>query len=110
MPTSPRKALRIKPDLLKKIEASQGKTRFTDWATRAFQTYLEGERGLGQEFRETLLDTNRQLIALGRNLNQIAHAANAGQPVRLNQGLVKNLRTEIIRSKALVEQLLAKLP
>ncbi len=110
MPTSKLKALRIKPGLLNKIETAQGPKTFSTFTTRALEAYLEGQHGLGEDFRDTLLDTNRQLIALGRNLNQIAHAANSGRPVALNNTLVKNLRDEIIRAQELMYTLRNQLP
>lgn len=110
MPTSPRKALRIKPGLLKKIETAQGKKTFSAFTTRALEAYLEGNQGLGEDFRDTLLDTNRQLIALGRNLNQLTHAANEGRPVTIDNVLIKNLRHEIIRARDVMTTLRTKLP
>jgi hypothetical protein len=63
---------------------------------------MEAERGLGPEFSETLMDLTTQLRGLGTNLNQLAHAANEGRPVVLDQALSERIGAAIHATRGVV--------
>jgi hypothetical protein len=48
----------------------------TKWVVAMVRTKLTGEPHVGQPELETLARSNQQLLALGRNLNQIAKVLN----------------------------------
>lgn len=110
MPTSKLKALRIKPDLLEKVEDAQNGESFSTWMTRAIQAHLEGHQGLGEDFRLTLLETNQQLIELGRLLTEFKAQGRAGHRVVIDNTLLRAVRDEIIRAQALMYELRNRLP
>lgn len=110
MPESAVKTLRVPSALLDAIDQARGSDRFSTWALGAFRAALEGQHGLGAEYREELTRANLQLIAIGRNLNQLSRAANTGKPVTVPEHLVKGLLQHVRAVEALVSQVDRKLP
>lgn len=60
---------------LKKMAGHEGYAP-TKWVVAMVRTKLTGQPQIGQPELETLARSNQQLLALGRNLNQIAKALN----------------------------------
>lgn len=72
------KPIRLSHTLLEKIEAKNEKGNFSEWMREAAEMRLHKEQGLTPKYAEELSKYNRQLIAVGRNINQIAKSLNAG--------------------------------
>jgi len=109
MANSPVHSLRIDPDLKRRIDRARGGERFSSWMLEAATQRLQAERGLGPEITETLSNLTLQLRGLGTNLNQLAHAANEGRPVRLDQKLAAAIDKKIIEARLLLNNVKSRL-
>jgi hypothetical protein len=109
MANSPVHSLRIDPDLKRRIDAARGRNRFSTWMLEAATQRLQAERGLGPEISETLANLTLQLRGLGTNLNQLAHAADEGRPVRLDQQLAADIDKKIIEARVLLNDVKGRL-
>jgi hypothetical protein len=71
---------------------------------------LEAEHGLGSEFGRMLGEHTRQLRGLGINLNQLAHAANEGRPVVVNERMLREIHALIRESRSTLIEVAQRLP
>ena len=79
------------------------------WVVRAVRAALTREPELGAEELRVLGESNRELLAIGRNLNQIARRLNEGQEQQaraVTVGLVEELRAAIDRHVAAVHRVM----
>ncbi len=97
------KPTRYPKDLAQRIDQARGSTTFSRWIKEAAAMRLEDERGLTPDYEGQLRELNRQIIAIGRNLNQLARAANSGLPVHMDMGearalgqLLRDVRDQLI--------------
>jgi hypothetical protein len=109
MANSPVHSLRIDPDLKRRIDAARGRNRFSTWMLEAATQRLQAERGLGPEISETLANLTLQLRGLGTNLNQLAHAADEGRPVRLDRKLAKDIHAAINEARGSLNDIKSRL-
>lgn len=73
---------------------ADGFTKGTAWAVALIRARLTSEPQFGFREVEVLGESNHQLLAIGRNLNQIAHAMNAARlnpNAQYDADLVQNL-------------------
>ena len=82
---------------LKKMAGHEGYVP-TKWVVAMVRTKLTGQPQVGQPELETLARSNQQLLALGRNLNQIAKVLNTAPQTRAA------FRVEVITELARVIQ------
>lgn len=71
----------------------------TRWIVALINARLSGNPQLGQREFEMLARSNLQMLAIGRNLNQLARAANAGVSITRAGGadIIEALRTAVLR-------------
>lgn len=71
----------------------------TRWIVALVNARLHGKPFLGQPELETLARSNLQMPAIGRNLNQLARAANAGISITQSGGpdVIEGLRIAVTR-------------
>ena len=53
---------------------------------------------------------NKQLRGLGTNLNQLAHAANEGRPVVVNEQILAKIQGELRAARTLLAEIKERLP
>ena len=82
---------------LKKMAGHEGYVP-TKWVVAMIRTKLTGQPHVGQPELETLARSNQQLLALGRNLNQIAKVLNTSPQSRVA------FRVEVVTELARVIQ------
>jgi len=88
------KATRFPDDLYQQIEnhrISNGSKNFSIWIKEAAKQRLENDQGLTNNYAQELNKLNKEILALGRNLNQIARAANSGLPVNADPVLLSSI-------------------
>ena len=110
MPNSPVYRLRIDPHLKRLIDARRGSEPLSTWLRTAAGQRLEAEQGLGPEFARLLAEHTKQLRGLGINLNQLAHAANEGRPVVVNEAMLKQIQSLIRESRSTLIEVASRLP
>jgi hypothetical protein len=78
-----RKEVRLTKGELHLAEAIAKREGFSlgRWIVALINARLDGTPQLGQEELEGLARSNMQMLAIGRNLNQLARAANQGRPL-----------------------------
>ena len=71
----------------------------TRWIVALINTRVYATPQLGQRELETLARSNLQMLAIGRNLNQLARAANAGVSITRAGGadIIEALRAAVLR-------------
>jgi hypothetical protein len=79
------------------------------WIVALINARLESTPQLGQQELEGLARSNLQLLAIGRNLNQLARAANQGVPIQGHApgDVIDAVRTAVSQHTAQVAQVLA---
>ncbi|MFV0275822.1 MAG: plasmid mobilization relaxosome protein MobC [Parahaliea sp.] len=85
------KPTRYPSALYEKIERARGRKTFSAWIKEAAAMRLEGEGGLTPDYSKRLAGLQREITAIGRNLNQVARAANSGLPVELDRDEARRL-------------------
>ena len=110
MPKTRPRAARIDPHLSRLIDAARNETTFSDWMRTAAGQRLEAEQGLGPAFARLLGEHTKQLRGLGTNLNQLAHAANEGRPVVVNEAMLKQIQSLIRESRSTLIEVARRLP
>jgi hypothetical protein len=88
------KPIRFPDDLYQQIETHRTNNHsknFSIWIKEAAIMRLEQDQGLTNHYAKELSDLNKEILALGRNLNQIARAANSGLPVNADRALLSSL-------------------
>lgn len=77
-----RKELRLTTSELRRAEALAVRDGFSlnRWIVALINVRLDGDPQLGQAELEALARSNLNLLAIGRNLNQLTRAANSGLP------------------------------
>jgi len=107
---SPRICLRIPERLCRLIDARRGGTTLSAWLRDAASHRVTFEVGLGHELIASLAEHNKQLRGLGINLNQLAHAANEGRPVAVNQKMLADIRASLRETRTLLAEIKERLP
>ena len=110
MPKTRPRAARIDPHLSHLIDAARNETTFSDWMRAAASQRLEAEQGLGPAFARQLGEHTKQLRGLGTNLNQLAHAANEGRPVVVNEAMLRQIQSLIRESRSTLIEVASRLP
>jgi len=110
MPESPVYRVRIEDRLKGLIDAQRGGVSVSAWLRTAAAQAIEEARGLGPGFAPQLAAHHSQLRGLAANLNQLAKAANQGQPVIVNDILLTTLLDEIRATRALLTDINNRLP
>jgi len=110
LPNSPVYRLRIEPRLKRLIDARRGSEPLSTWLRRAASQRLEAEQGLGPEYLARLAEHTAQLRGIGINLNQLAHAANVGKPVVINEQMLACIRELLRESRSLLAEIKERLP
>lgn len=110
MPNSPVYRLRIEPRLKRLIDTRRGSESLSAWLRRAASQRVEAEQGLGPNHVDRLAEHGAQLRGLGINLNQLAHAANQGQPVVINQQMLASLQGLLRETRTLLAEIKERLP
>jgi hypothetical protein len=79
------------------------------WIVALINARLDGTPQLGQEELEGLARSNLHLFAIGRNLNQLARAANQGIPIQRHErgDVIDTLRTVVTDHTKLVARVMA---
>lgn len=79
------------------------------WIVALINARLEGAPQLGQQELEGLARSNLQMLAIGRNLNQLARAANQGIAVQRNgrADLIEELRTAVMQHTGKVARVMS---
>lgn len=85
-------------------QAEAEKCSMGRWIVDAIRTRLTGEPQFSMKEIETLGESNFQLLAIGRNLNQIARRLNEGKDAPEVVAAVKELRRQIGEHTALVDR------
>lgn len=109
MPASIYKPTRYPPQLHQAIEESRRDTAFSKWIKEAATMRLEHEQGLTPEYAKQLAVLNREITALGRNLNQLARAAQSSHQVTVDKALMMELGGQLRQVKKEVSAVRAKL-
>lgn len=95
---------------LRRRMEKEGYTSPTNWATSCVMASLSGEAVPSLEERTALEESNRQILAIGRNLNQLARAINSdpSEASALNEKLIsalsEKLRVHVEKVSALLEK------
>ena len=110
MPVSPVYRVRIEDRLKALIDAQRGGVSVSAWLRSAAAQCVEEARGLGPDFAPQLAEHNAQLRGVATNLNQLAKAANQGQPVIVNDTLLTTILDEIRVTRALLTDINNRLP
>jgi len=110
LPNSPVCRLRIEPRLKRLIDTRRGSEPLSAWLRRAASQRVEAEQGLGPNHVDRLAEHSAQLRGLGINLNQLAHAANQGQPVVINQQMLASLQGLLRETRTLLAEIKERLP
>jgi hypothetical protein len=110
LPNSPVYRLRIEPRLKRLIDTRRGSEPLSVWLRRAASERVEAEQGLGPNHVDRLAEHSAQLRGLGINLNQLAHAANQGQPVVINQQMLASLQGLLRETRTLLAEIKERLP
>lgn len=78
-----RKEVRLTKDELRRVAAIAMREGFSlsRWIVALINARLDATPQLGQHELEGLARSNLQMLAIGRNLNQLAKAANQGRPL-----------------------------
>ena len=97
---NPRITFRLDESTRRRIDQARGPQKVSAWLRDAAVQRLEHERGLGPAFTTALLEHATQLRGLGTNLNQLAKAANQGQPVQVDDGLLRAILAEVRATRA----------
>lgn len=82
---------------------------FSDWVLKAIKSQLEAEKGLTPNYEKRLSLLLQELTAVGRNLNQIARAANSGKPVSVDSKMMRDLSNQIVMLKQEILEVKQKL-
>ena len=99
-PTKVRREIRLTKSELARADAVAGREGFslTRWIVSLINARLEATPKLGQPELEALARSNLQMLAIGRNLNQLARAANNGIDIGAAGGdVIEGLRTAVLR-------------
>lgn len=91
----PVKTMRIPQVIIDQIP----KGNFTNWVLVAIKAKLESEKGLTPVYEQRLALLLQELTALGRNINQLARAANSGRPVSLDPRATTDLANKLAALK-----------
>lgn len=95
----PTKSIRVPQHILDQIETEN----FSGWVLDAIKSKLESEKGLTPAYDKKLSVLLSELIAIGRNVNQLARAANMGKPVSVDSTelmeKISALKTEVLSVK-----------
>jgi hypothetical protein len=110
LPNSPVYRLRIEPRLKRLIDARRGSEPLSTWLRRAASERVESEHGLGSDYLVRLAEHTTQLRGLGTNLNQLAHAANEGRPVVVNDQILAKIKCELRAARTLLAEIKERLP
>lgn len=79
------------------------------WIREAIKMCLEKEAGLTPKYVEELAIMNAQIIAIGRNINQIARAANSGKSVSVDNALLKETGKKLREAQKEINAVRSKL-
>jgi len=109
MAKTPVHSLRVDPVLKRRIDRARGQADFGTWMREAATQRLQAERGLGPDIAETLSNLTLQLRGLGTNLNQLAHAANEGRPVVLDNKLAGAIDEKVKEARVLLNDVKSRL-
>ena len=104
-PYNPVKTMRVPQEILNQIPEGN----FSDWVLKAIKAKLESEKGLTPAYEQRLSFLLQELTALGRNINQLARAANSGRPVSLDTKTTTALITKLGQLKQDVLEVKQKL-
>ena len=110
MPASRVCPIRLEARLRRLIDVRRGETSFSAWVRRACVQRIEAEQGLGPEHVARLGEHTAQLRGLGINLNQLAHAANQGEPGVINQQMLASLQGLLRETRTLLAEIKERLP
>ncbi len=102
-------ALRMTPELAALLDAAaqRGDCRRSAWMREALaQSAMEPQTGELRELTKALRQHNARLLGIGRNLNQLARAANSGRAVKVPE---VTLRLATVETKAARERTTALL-
>lgn len=102
---NPRKTIRIPPLLIEEI----GDVNFSQWVVQAVKLRLQDEKGLTPVYEKRLMMILKNIIALGRNLNQLTRSVNSGRPVTVSDQLLKEILREIQKARKEIGEVRAKL-
>ena len=106
---SPRICLRIPERLCRLIDARRGGTTLSAWLRDAASHRVAAEVGIGQALIQALAEYNKQLRGLGINLNQLAHAANEGRPVVVNEQILAKIQGDLRAARTLLAEIKERL-
>jgi hypothetical protein len=93
---------RIPPRLRRLIDAHRGEDTISAWLRDAASSRLLAEVGLSSALIDALVEHNKQIRGLGINLNQLAHAANEGRPVVVNQKMLADIHAVLRETRTLL--------
>jgi hypothetical protein len=110
MPVSPVYRVRLEDRLKALIDADRGALSVSAWLRQAAAQRIEEAAGLGPDFAPQLAAQHAQLRGLASNLNQLAKSANQGQPVIVNDTLLRTILDEIRSTRALLANINSRLP
>ena len=94
-----RREIRLTHTELKRAEAIAHREGFslTRWIVALINARLDKTPQLGQRELEVLARSNLQMMAIGRNLNQLARAANSGIPIGTGgRDVIEALRSAVL--------------
>jgi hypothetical protein len=92
------------------IERRRGSRTLSAWVRDALTEAIEREQEVPADLAAEIREHNKQLRGLGINLNQLAHNANEGRPVVVNDRLLTDIDTRIREARTLLVELSRKLP
>jgi hypothetical protein len=105
-----RREIRLTKSELSRAEANARRDGFslTRWIVALINARLDATPQLGQREIEVLARSNLQMLAIGRNLNQIARAANAGTYTGRSGGadVIEELHTAVMQHARQVAQVM----
>ncbi len=95
---------------IKKRSRADGFYRHTAWIVSVLRTVLLREPQFSGDEIAVIRESNRELSAIGRNLNQIARAINidSKETVRLQASDLRNLRNMFIEHRKMISKLIDK--
>lgn len=109
--TRVRREVRLTPTELRRASALAERAGFSlnRWIVALINARLDATPQLGQQELEGLARSNLHLLAIGRNLNQLARAANQGIPIHGHErgNVIDALRTVVTDHTGLVARVMA---
>jgi hypothetical protein len=95
--------------MYQQIEAHRKDISFSKWIREAARIRLEQDLGISENYGTELSELSKEILALGRNLNQLVKAANSGLPVNVDRDLLMSLGKMLKETQSNISEVRGKL-